>query len=313
MEAYLRLRLQVLSRQLAELGWVRLLVLGALLVLVLGKLVELLLAQPALQWAGPVAVLLMSWSGHRQRTDLDFLRIVSPRFRQWLAGEYVLWQLPLWGILLGLGHFGAALATVAAVVLVPFLPVWHARPTRRHRRSLLRSEAFEWVSGFRQTGAGVLWLLGLAGASWQHATIVPAMALGGWSLLITFFYTTPEPTPMVTIYGRGAAAFRQRKLGLALGLYLATAAPFFLLMATGPASWGGAIGLLLWGVVLLTMSVMGKYAFYPQPTLVRLTQGGVVVVALLPLLNSSYAPLLVAAFLGLIWKSHQRLKLYWNA
>ncbi|MCB2376749.1 hypothetical protein LGH70_04110 [Hymenobacter sp. BT635] len=312
MKAYLQLRLRILGRQQAELGWARLLLLSAVL-LTLGKLLEVLLRQPAAQWAGPVAGLLMVWSGHRQRTDLGFLQIASPRFRWWLLVEYALWLLPIWGLLLSLGHVAAALATVAAVLPVPFLPIPQAVARLRQRRSLLRSEAFEWVSGFRQLGAWFCWLAGIGAAVWQQATVVPAVVLGAWSLLVTYCYTTPEPLTMVTIYGRGATAFWVRKLGLGLGLYLLTAAPFFVLMGRSPASWGGAAGLLLWGMLVVSMSIMGKYTFYPQPTLVRLTQGGVVVVALLPLLSAPYAPLLVAAFGGLVWKSRHRLKHYWHA
>ncbi|TGE24644.1 hypothetical protein E5K00_05365 [Hymenobacter aquaticus] len=314
MKAYLRLRLRILGRQLAELGWLRLLLLGGVLVLTLGKVLELLLARPALQWAAPPLALLATWPGHRRRTDTGFLQIASPAYRQWLLAEYVLWLWPVWGLLLGLGYWAAALATVVAVLPVPFLPVARSTGRRWPRRSLLRSEVFEWVSGFRQLGGWACWLAGLAVAGWQHAsTVVPAVVLGGWSLLVTFCYTTPEPTDMVTIYGRGATAFWWRKLALAAVFYLLTAAPFFVLLGLSPAAWPGATALLAWGLLTVSMSVMAKYSFYPQPTLVRLTQGGIVAVALLPLLNAQYAPILVAVFGGLIWKSRQRLHLYWHA
>ncbi|GAA4006547.1 hypothetical protein GCM10022408_17910 [Hymenobacter fastidiosus] len=312
MRAYLLLRLRILGRQLAELGWVRLVLLGALVVLAAGKLIELLLTTPATQWAWPAFGLLWCWSVHRQRTDLDFLRIASPHLRSWLLAEYALWLVPGWGILLGLGHFGAALLMLAAVPLVLYLPQGQPGTKGRRRRSLLRSEAFEWVSGFRQLGGGLVWSVGLAAAVWQPVTVVPAVVLGAWSLFVTYCYTIPEPLTMLTLYGAGPRAFRRRKLGLALLLYLLTAAPFGVLMALGPATWAGAAGLLGWGLVVVSMSVMAKYSFYPHATLVRLTQGGVVAVALLPLLNSSYTPLLVAVFLVLIWKSHQHLKPYWN-
>ncbi|WP_210114388.1 hypothetical protein [Hymenobacter elongatus] len=302
-----------MGRLLAEVGWLRLLLLGALAVVAMGKVLELLLARPTLQWAWPVAGALVCWSGHRQRADLVFLQTASPEFRQWLSVEYVLWLLPFWGMLLGLGHFAAALAMVGATALVPYVPLWQPATAVRQRRSVFRSEAFEWVSGFRQTGAWGLWSAGLTGALWQHTTVVPAVVLGGWSLFITACYATPEPLPMVTIYGRGAARFRWRKLGLAVGLYLLTAAPFFALVVAGSAGWAGGVGLLVWGILVILMGVMAKYAFYPQPTLVRLTQGGVVLVAVLPLLNAAYAPISVAVFLGLIWKSHQQIKIYWHA
>ncbi|UOQ70618.1 hypothetical protein [Hymenobacter cellulosilyticus] len=122
MQAYLRLRLRVLGRLLVEVGWVRLLLLGGLLVVTGGKLIELLLSKPHLQWAGPTLGLLMSWSGYRQRTDLGFLQIVSPRYKSWLSVESALLLVPVWGVLLGLGYLGAALATIAAGLMGHFFP-----------------------------------------------------------------------------------------------------------------------------------------------------------------------------------------------
>ncbi|UOQ70619.1 hypothetical protein [Hymenobacter cellulosilyticus] len=156
------------------------------------------------------------------------------------------------------------------------------------------------------------WVAAVGGATWQHATVVPAVVLVAWSLLLTSIYAIPEPATMVTVYS-GPAAFWRRKLLLGLGLYLLTAAPLLLLAGTSPAGWGGASGALLWGMLVLSMSIMAKYAFYPHATLLRLTQGGAVALALLPLLDASYAPLLAAGLVGLIWKSRHRLKPYWHA
>jgi hypothetical protein len=77
--------------------------------------------------------------------------------------------------------------------------------------------------------------------------------------------------------------------------------------AAGP----GAAGLLwLWGAVIVTMVVLARYAFYPSALLVRLTQGGVVALALLGVGHPVYPALLVVVFVGLIWKSQQRLAMY---
>ncbi|UOQ51370.1 hypothetical protein [Hymenobacter cellulosivorans] len=312
MQAYLRLRLLVLGRLLAEVGWVRSLLLGGMLVVAAGKLLELLLAKPQLQWAGPVLGVTMSWSGYRQRTDLDFLPIVSPRYKTWLSVESALLLLPVWGLLLGLGHWEAALATVGAGLLGPFLPIARRTTTQRQRRSLFRREAFEWVSGFRQPVLAVGWLVALGASVWQHATVVPAVALVGWGLLLTAIYAISEPTTMVTVYS-GPTVFGRRKLLLALELYLVTALPLLALAGTSPAGWGGTLGALLWGMLVLSLSILAKYAFYPHNTLVRLTQGGAVTAALLPLLDASYAPVLAAVAAGLLWKSRKRLQLYWHA
>ena len=64
-----------------------------------------------------------------------------------------LWSLPAALVLLAFGRVGAGLLTVALAPLAAWAPVARVRSATRQRRSEIRSEALELVSGFRQTGA----------------------------------------------------------------------------------------------------------------------------------------------------------------
>jgi hypothetical protein len=92
MKAYLLLCLRLLGWQLAELGWWRLGLLGALQVVALGRALVGLAAYPTGLWLVPPAVALLTLSQHRRRSDLDFLHLTTPAFRPWLALEYALWS-----------------------------------------------------------------------------------------------------------------------------------------------------------------------------------------------------------------------------
>ncbi|GAA3926640.1 hypothetical protein [Hymenobacter algoricola] len=310
--AYLHLRARVLGRQLAELGLVRGVLLGALLVLFVGKAVETLATHADLQWLVPVLGLGSCLGAHRRRTDLTFLHLASPDARRWLWVEYTVLLLPLGGMLLSLGHAGAAVCLLPVPVLATLpLPRALNRPGERWT-SIFRSEAFEWVSGFRQRGLALLWLGAVGGAVWQRHTLVPAVGLVGWALALGGCYDTPEPPEMLLLHRGRAGGVLARKLLLALTLYGLTAAPLLYLVWLSPAGGAGTALLGGWGALVVSMVVLAKYAFYPHATLLRLTQGGVVAVALLPLLNSTYTPLLPAVLGGLIWKSRQRLQQHWH-
>ncbi|QNH60610.1 hypothetical protein [Hymenobacter sediminicola] len=311
MTAYLLLRLRVLGRLLAELGWWRMVLLGPMLLLALARTFVVLAPHPAGQWVVPPLVVLLLLSQHRRRSDLPFLHLAAPSFRWWLAAEYALWSLPAAGALLGFGRVGASLLTVGLAPFCAWVPAAQIHTSSRHRRSLLRSEALELISGFRQTGAW-LWWLALLGTAlwWQQYSVAPAVAFGIWTVLFASLYGTPEPWELLLPALRQPSAWLRRRVGLALLYFSLTAAPFAWLLSSGPAGPDGAVLLMLWGTALLTMVVLARYAFYPSALLVRLTQGAVLALSVLAAGHPVYPALLAVAFFGLIWKSRQRLSTF---
>jgi len=304
---YLGLRLKILARQLAELGWLRLLLLAPLLVAACGQAVRLIGHHPVGQWVLPVMGISSCLSMHRQRRDLAFLQSVAPHYRRLLLVEYALWQLPLWVVLACYKAWLPLLLSVALLPLIPYVAKPRAEQGAGRRKSLVHSELFEWVSGYRRTSAWLVWGVGVGVAIWQRHNTVAALVLILWALLLTFFYKTPEDPVMVLQYPLKLNAFLRRKVGLALTAYVLTSLPYVVLIGTGAAGWGGALAVLLWGAVTLAMVVLAKYAFYPHASVVQV---GVVALALLIVVNSFYLVLLAAAFAGLVWKSQRHLLQY---
>ena len=196
LRAYLHMRRRLLGRLLLELGWWRLLILGVMLLAVVGKALATAAGSNYGQYAVPAALLLFVSSVHRQRADLDFLRLSAPTYRAWLAAEYALLALLVAIWLLLLGRPGAALLTGLLPPLAAGLPAAVPRAVRHRRRNAFRNEAFEWVSGFRAAGGWLVWAALLGLAAWQpRHPMLPALALAGWALCCTSFYGAPEPLP----------------------------------------------------------------------------------------------------------------------
>ena len=310
LRAYLFLRFCLLGRLLREVGAWRLAFLGPLLVLAIGRGLVLAATHPPAQWVVPVLMALALAPAHRQRADLRFLATSAPAFRRWLAVEYGLATLPIAAVLVGFGHWGAAALTVALGATVAAMPPARESRSTRHRfRSLFRSEAFEWVSGLR---AGRLWAwpLLLAGAIWQHqaSPLGTMLALVGWLLVVLGCYGTPEPVTMLVVAARSARQLLRRRLLLGLGYAGLTAAPFFWLLAVGPVGGGGALAVAVVWLGLVGLMMLAKYAFYPNATHIRTTQGLVLAVALTAVSRPEYPVLMLVAVGGLIWQSRRRMR-----
>ena len=308
--AYLRLRLRLLGRLLREIGWLRLALVGGMLALVLLQAVASLAKQPQGLWLVPPLVAWALLGAHRQRTDLLFLAGAAPGFRPWLAAEYALLALPLAIGLLALRAAGPAALTLGLAALVARAPAARPGQATQHRwRSLFRSEAFEWVSGMRATKSLILWPVLVGVAAWQRASpLAPVAALVGWLLIVTAGYGEPEPLPMLALAARSPRQFLRRRLALGLGYAAATALPFWVLMWLGPAGWGAALAVALFWLGLLGMVILTKYAFYPNASHIRTTQGLVLAVGLLGAWHPAYPPLMLVSAGGLVWQSQRRLR-----
>ena len=308
LQAYLQLRARLLLRLLREIGAVRLLLLGPLLALALTRGVVLAGTHAGYEWAVPLLTAQTLAAAHRVRADLRFLAGHAPRFRRWVAVEYALVALPMALVVGAFGHWAAALATVGLAAACAWLPPARESAGSRQRRSWVRSEAFEWVSGLRGVGAWA-WPVVLAGAWWQRATpLGPVVALVAWQLVLLSFFGTPEPVTMLALAARTPGQFLRRRLLLGLGYAGLSAAPLLGLLAAGPVGPGPALGVGLVWLGLLALLILTKYAFYPNATHIRTTQALVLGVALLLPMHPAYPVLLLVAVGGLIWQSQRRLR-----
>ena len=309
LRAYLLLRTKLLVRLLREIGMLRLALLLPVVLIILGRGLLLAAQHPVAQWAVPLLLVGQLGAMHRQRADIRFLAISAPRFRRWLAVEYELAALPAAVVLAGFGDWAAATLTVGLVPLVARLPPARDDQRTRHRtRSLFRSEAFEWVSGLRLGGLW-MWPLLLAAALWQsYSPLGPGAGLLVWLFMLVACYGTPEPITMLVLAARTPQQYLRRRLALGVGYAALTAAPFFWLLATGPAGVAGTVAVAMFWLGLVALLILTKYAFYPNVVHIRTTQALVLAVALLLMAHPIYPVLLLVAVGGLIWQSQRRLR-----
>ncbi len=308
--AYLSLRLRLFGRLLREIGWLRLALVVPLLGLGLLQVLATLRGQPRAVWLAPVLVAWALFGAHRQRADAQFLASTAPGFRPWLAVEYGLLALPAaLGLLLVRAAGPAVLLLVLAALVAWAPPARPDSPTRHRWRSLFRSEAFEWVSGMRATKGLIIWPVLVGLATWQRASpLAPVLALVSWLLVVLACYGEPEPVAMLALAARTPEQFLRRRLVLGLGYAAATAAPFWLLLGVGPAGGGAALAVALFWLALVTLLILTKYAFYPNATHMRTTQGLVLAIGLGGAWHPAYPPLMLAIAGGLVWQSRRRLR-----
>jgi hypothetical protein len=307
---YLRLRLRAAFRWAQEVGWLRLVILSFFSLLGMGQLLVLAAEHPPGQWAVPLLTVWSLLAAHRQRADYRFLATVAPDFKPWLALEYTLLSLPIAVALLCLRAAGPAALTLALAAPVAWAPPAKEGKATRHRwRSPFRSEAFEWVSGMRATQGILVWLVLLAGAIWQRATpLAPIAALLLWLLVVLACYGTTEPTTMLAVAAQRPKTFMRRRLVLGLGYAAGTAAPFLLLLASGPAGWAASVAIVLVWLGLVALIIVAKYAFYPNDSQFRSTQLLVIAVVLVLVGSPLYPVLLLVIIIGLPWQSRRRLR-----
>jgi hypothetical protein len=310
LSAYLSLRLRLLGRLLREIGWLRLTLVVPLLGLGMLQVLATLRGQPRAAWLVPVLVGWALLGAHRQRADAQFLATTAPGFRPWLAVEYGLLALPAaLGLLLvrAAGPAGLLLGLAPLVAWAP--PARADSPTQHRWRSLFRSEAFEWVSGMRVTKGLIIWPVLVGLATWQRASpLAPVVALGAWLVVVLACYGEPEPVTMLALAARTPEQFLRRRLALGLGYAAATAAPFWLLLGVGPAGGGAALAVTLFWLALVALLILTKYAFYPNATHMRTTQGLVLAIGLGGAWHPAYPPLMLAIAGGLVWQSRRRLR-----
>ena len=308
--AYLRLRLRLLGRLLREVGAVRLALLLPFLIMSVGQALVVAGQHPWGCWAVPLAVFWLLLAAHRRRGDYRFLATTAPAFKTWLAWEYTLLAVPVAVGLLAMRAYGpAGLLLVLAPPVAWAPPASEDRASRRRWRSPFRSEAFEWVSGMRATKGLWLWPVLVGLASWQRASpLGPLAALLVWLLVLLACYGTAEPATMLAMAVRSPGQFLRRRLGLGLGYAAATAAPFWGLLVSGPAGWGGALAVAVAWLALVALFILAKYAFYPTETHFRSIQTLVLAVALLLIGNPLYPVLLLVAAGGLPWQAKRRLR-----
>ncbi len=127
---------------------------------------------------------------------------------------------------------------------------------------------FEFAVGVRQYLVVIvlLYALLLKGVQVGNGNL-SAVAFGGLWVLVSGFYTTPEPLTYVWWHRHSARLFLGYKIGIAFGYSLLLTAPAMavLLWQFGSAYAWALLGITGSGAFLLTLLLLGKYTAFPEP------------------------------------------------
>lgn len=257
---FLRLHLKQLFRLLKALGIIRSLILLFLAGAAMASAFSLSPVHPDLF---SFVLVFSLFSLHTLRKDKTFLKILPIRRYLLYFVEYHLIASPFYLRLLLDRHGMIALFAFAAISLIPLVNIrLNSTGAAFTRFSFIPSEAFEWKSGIRKHGIGIVVLYLLALSLYQY----PYVALGViviFTLISTTFYNEAEPQQMMEVFQLAPRQFMFWKWKMQLKLFWTGCIPLILIyLFTNSAYWYVLAVLVLISSIIQILSINLKYSFY---------------------------------------------------
>lgn len=205
---------------------------------------------------------------HGGRTDAKFLLLAGRDPRRVFAAEYAALALPAVLVLLATGWPAAAALAGGGSLLFAALPAGGAMRLLRRRsgRALLRlplpPRAFEWISGVRRYGGGLLLIEAVAVLGSGYPT-VPLAAIASLTVWAALTQLDGEPLVLVEALGGTPERFLREKVMRSLSLFAAVCAPPAAVFLLRHAALYPFLGIVLALTALAHAgSVFAKYALY---------------------------------------------------
>lgn len=315
----LTVRFKSLLRFLKELGIVRL----ALLALLGTGFIQAMISLKASFTGSAVLVILplsILYSYHSLRKDEKFVKMLDAKYRLFYFTEYLLISLFFIIVLLFSPYYYFTLMLFTACAVIPFAST-NLKPGSFAFKTRLNVPpyAFEWVSGLRRYGLflGAVYLLALI-FSYEIGAVPLALMLIAFT--IPSFYVSGEPRVMVEVFGMPPGKFLRFKLFSALKLYLILSLPLLgAFMLFNYDRWYLAIGIYLITCVIITSSVLTKYAFYEENNMIshlNLLITGIIIFSIISAFYLTGPFLFILPLFMLVYlyrKAVQNLKFYLHA
>lgn len=188
------------------------------------------------------------------------------------SAEALLVAFPFFLLLLIIGFFTHAFLLLGAVILSPLLFFISKRASSSFQippiPTPFKKHPFEFIQGFRAVWPLYLIILFVI----FKAAEVNNFNLGLVAFIITlissaFFFTKPEPISYVTIYNLNTKDFLWNKIKFAGRNMLLLSLPFILiLLGFFPDKILLVAVVLLFGLLFMITSLLGKYAYFPIET-----------------------------------------------
>lgn len=260
------IRLRILSalRWIAQLGFIRIIV---MLVFVLGFLKSLFDIKNSPTGASVIILLNASiiYSIHFSRKDNFFLSSIEINKKILYIAEYLLYSLPFIVLLLLSDFYFLSLC------IIPLLAITANIKSGRNFRinissikSLFPSYAFEWISGMRQNfiPVAIIYLMGCVFSFHIAGGILSIIVL---TLIFSSFYIENEPLMFIELYKLPANKFVNVKIFQSLKIFLTIVLPIALLhLIFFYERWYFIGGVIFICSLIIIASVLTKYAFYSE-------------------------------------------------
>ena len=207
---------------------------------------------------------LLILSIHLQRSDKQFLKIVTTHTQKVYYSEYLVLSIPL---ILGIVYYRLwiDLLLLFLMILITGFIDFTPRATNRHNRfiRLIPDDSYEWKSGVRKGFVGIIFILiaGIGGNFFFEAAIPIAILV--LSLLVINFYQTGEPEIFLIIKETGVKQFLKEKIVEFIIQFTLLVSPLVLLFILFyPGFWFIPFVELLMIYFVFIYVVLLKYAFY---------------------------------------------------
>jgi len=310
-DAFISLRGSQLWREIKEIGFFRILILGGLI----GFLFFILFKQTDVfpnVYSVLSIYLLFILLIQLIRQDKLFLKTHFRQYKLICLSEYVILSLPLFVCLIYHAHWLLTLVVFLSLVIIINLNFKFKRRDRNTKiQQFIPDDSFEWKAGLRKYILFILpfWLISL-GTSFFIGSVPTAIFILG--IIPLFFYEKSEPYQMILAYELSSIRFLWRKISLQLVLFSMICIPLIIaFIFFHVENWYVPIVEYLIFTSVHIYFILTKYAFYKPnsksaSTVIYGSIGGIAI--LIPFL----LPVVWLLSVWFYFKSKNKLNVYLN-
>jgi hypothetical protein len=262
------LKIRILSalRWIKELGFIRIVV----MILFVGGVLKSL-SDINNTPTGIAAIILLNlsviYSIHFSRKDEFFLDSLDINKKFLFALEYLLYSLPFLILILSSQNYYFALVVFILLAVTVYIKSGNKLKINfSSEKSLFPTFAFEWIGGVRNNFIPILiiYLLGLVFSFHIAGGVLAIIIL---TLIFSSFYIENESLLFVEAYRMNEKKFLFTKIIQTINIFLIIVTPVaFLHLVFFYERWYLITGVTFICIVILTASVLTKYAFYSEET-----------------------------------------------
>jgi hypothetical protein len=258
----IRLRFIQVYRGLANVGLLRVVFLAVVILPLVTLFLVQRIAVPPWPYIISGSVLYITWLVHSRRRDYHFLAAIFFRPRVLFLWEYLLFTLPVTGLLLSEALYIHAIVFTAAMILIASsVPTRNLVNSRTVKLRIIPAGMFEWQSGIRKNLV-VLVLFYVPGLFGFYHLWLSGLSLLILTLVFVSFYSEYEPRNMLIAGGSGSLQFLLGKVARHTSLFAMILLPLTITALVHEEFRWLSAGYFLVSLNLMAFSILLKYYQY---------------------------------------------------